>query len=256
MQHPAGLRRVKALIGDDRCHVEQRRGTHDEAREYCLKRETRDPNYDPFELGEPPINQGKRQDLTACKDLILAGVSEADLATEYFGTWCQHRQAFREFRELIARRDRLQQPAFQKKTVVWIYGPTKTGKTSKAHSDLERLYGREGYYVLSPSNYKNTWFDGLQPSDKGILIEELAPGVISMNLFLRLTDGRDIQVESKRGRIASMVDTIYITSNFHPDEIYPPHKYPRQHPAMMRRISSLLFMDDWSRDSCPMPQRQ
>ena len=55
---------MKKLIPE--AHWEVRKGTHKQARSYCMKTDTRKPDTSPFEAGEPPA-RGKRNDLEEFK---------------------------------------------------------------------------------------------------------------------------------------------------------------------------------------------
>lgn len=54
------LQQVKRLPGLSRAHLELRRGSHEQAREYCSK------DGDVFEAGVAPSGQGVRNDLKVC----------------------------------------------------------------------------------------------------------------------------------------------------------------------------------------------
>eukprot|EP01050_Picozoa_sp_SAG11_P009633 SAG11_NODE_920_length_6544_cov_10.456323_4_plen_184_part_00 len=66
----ARLAGMKKIIPE--AHWERRKGTHEQARSYCTKKDTRVG--EPFEGGEQPkARQGKRSDLEAFKDSVKEG---------------------------------------------------------------------------------------------------------------------------------------------------------------------------------------
>jgi len=63
-------------------HWERRLGTHQEAKAYCSKLESRAQNTTPIEFGEEP-SPGRRSDIALCRDALLAGISEVDLLNDH-----------------------------------------------------------------------------------------------------------------------------------------------------------------------------
>lgn len=68
---------VKKLLGDNSIHLEKRRGTRDEARNYCIKDETRVSG--PFEFGNWISGQGCRTDLIKLVSDIESGKTDYEL---------------------------------------------------------------------------------------------------------------------------------------------------------------------------------
>lgn len=65
---------VKTVIGDDSAHIEKRKGTRDQARDYCMKLETRSEGTQPIELGDWKTGgQGSRNDLRKMAELLFTG---------------------------------------------------------------------------------------------------------------------------------------------------------------------------------------
>ena len=54
-------------------HIEIRRGTRQEARQYCMKEESRAQGHEPVEIGDWISGQGKRSDIHSASDAILQG---------------------------------------------------------------------------------------------------------------------------------------------------------------------------------------
>lgn len=77
-QRKITLNTVKELFDDDTLHVEKRRGTRQEAREYCMKEDTRVEPY--VQVGRwRETNQGQRRDLERDIKLIEEGASMLDM---------------------------------------------------------------------------------------------------------------------------------------------------------------------------------
>jgi len=69
--------------------TEKAKGTHEEARDYCIDENKRAPNTTPVEIGEITAHggiqgKGRRNDLNAVKDAIEAGMNLSDLQSTFF----------------------------------------------------------------------------------------------------------------------------------------------------------------------------
>lgn len=79
LQRKRSLGFVRGLV---EAHWERRQGTHEEAKAYCSKLDTRKAGSTPTEYGEEP-RPGRRNDISLCKDAVLAGISEVDLLNDH-----------------------------------------------------------------------------------------------------------------------------------------------------------------------------
>lgn len=64
------MKKIKDLCGDNAMHLEPRQGTREQARSYCMKKDTQVD--EPVEFGTWEVSPGKRLDLTEARALILA----------------------------------------------------------------------------------------------------------------------------------------------------------------------------------------
>jgi len=70
-------------------HFERRRGTAEQARDYCMKEDSREEG--PFEHGVyVPSQQGQRNDLEQVRDAIMSGASKRQIYLEYPGVAARH----------------------------------------------------------------------------------------------------------------------------------------------------------------------
>lgn len=183
-----------------RAHLEIRHGSRTQARDYCHKE---DPK--PFEYGIwKPDKQGMRNDLVAVKRKIDEGVSEEVIADEHFNTWCRNYRAFERYRNLKNKK------RCTEKKVIWIYGPTGTGKSKKAMD-------------LAPDAYwkppETKWFDGYA-GESTVILDDFRPSWFSFSYLLRLLDRYPMSVENKGGSVPWVPTTIIVTCPSHPDELY------------------------------------
>jgi len=227
------LTQVKRLHPDlERAHFEPRRGSRQEAREYCDKEESRCTSQTLESLNRASWNiqqevgtwrttcQGARRDLDLVKQLISDGTDEATIADQHFGDWVRYYRAFREYRRVIT-------PNRSWKTEVHVlYGPTGTGKSKFA------LEQHPGAYWKQRSN----WWDGYDGNECVVLDEFY--GWIAFDLLLRLLDRYPLLVETKGGQTQFMAKTIVITTNKRPDQWYKNAYFP----ALERRVEKWHYL--------------
>jgi len=100
-KEPLTFGSVRNLFGN-KCHLEGRKGTRDEARAYCMKDDTRMPGTEPIEIGEWVVerdqpNRGKRNDLNEARTrlenheswaAVLHDTEITDIVARH-GKWCR-----------------------------------------------------------------------------------------------------------------------------------------------------------------------
>jgi len=192
-------------------HWEGRLGTHEQAKEYSRKQDTRIAG--PWETGQedPKLgSQGKRNDLMALKRKLDSGKTEAEIAQdeESFPTWAKFHKIIPRYRILTGKqRD---WPVFTQ--VIW--GAPGLGKTRKARD----LAGCDAFWLSRPAG-QTVWFDGYIGQET-IVIDEFY-GWISFDLLCRLLDRYPLNVETKGGSTPMTARKVIITSNVAPLAWYP-----------------------------------
>lgn len=202
-------------------HFEKRRGTREQARDYCKKEEGR--LVDPVEYGTWIGGQGSRTDVTALKATIDNGASMKDI-------WDQHPLEFLKFNKGIVHATMLNRPKRTWATeVILLIGPTNTGKTRYAYDHEIDLYKK------SPDK----WWDGYD-GQKAILIDDFY-GWLSYHYMLQLLDRYPLNLEYKGGTTPILAERIYITSNKLPADWY---KTIDNIDALLRRITKFYFVPE------------
>ena len=201
--HAKSFQSVVKLLNNNRIHLEAAKGSPQQNRTYCSK----DGEF--TEYGSIPV-QGRRTDLTEIQGLLDSGVSEVRLAQEYFSRWCQYRRSFTAYRELRQRVER-----HWKTNVVWIYGPTGTGKTFRAVRESRELSQAEPWIAFDNSG---TWFDGYS-GQKCVIFDDFR-GECPLAFLLRLLDRYPMQVPIKGGSVNWQPRIVFITSNVSPRDAY------------------------------------
>lgn len=245
---PRAFEAVARGLGEPRAHLERAKGTAAQNRTYCSKEGSFE------EFGEVP-RQGRRTDLDEIRSRIENGTTEFDIAKEHFSAWCQYRRSFERFRVLME-----SSPRSWKTLVVWIYGPTGTGKTRLAHSQshpllesklrysLERYCGDElaslypAYTLVDPAFQ---WVDGYRAHGR-VLIDDYR-GEASLATLLRVFDRYPMQLPVKGGFVEWSPKIIFVTSNWTPRECYRNIAQDELRP-LYRRIDFLFELDTELKD--------
>ena len=117
---------VKNLIGTNAVHIAKARGTEEQNRNYCTKEDTRQA---------PPVEQGtfqgsanrkgNRSDLADCTDMLNKGASLKEVALAHPEDFVRYGQGLQRYQQTVAPKAAKVRINFN----VWIYGPTRIGKT-------------------------------------------------------------------------------------------------------------------------------
>lgn len=180
-------------------HIEGRLGTRAQASEYCKK----DGDFIEFGKFTP---SGKRTDLDQVRDALDSGSNTFDIAQDYFGPWCKYRKSFEEYANMVGANE-MRDPL----EVLVYFGSAGTGKTYKAVTE------NKDYFILSPGNSSNVWFDGYYGQDV-LIIDDYDGDWIKYRPLLRILDRYPYALEVKGSRRYAKWRKVIITTNIHPRE--------------------------------------
>lgn len=191
------------------------------------------------EYGDIPIErQGARNDLADLYDEILSGKTNAEIMRdnpEYMFNMDKIERA----RQII--RDDLYKNTFRQLEVIYIFGPTGTGKT---RSIMEK-YGYENVYRVT--NYDHP-FDGYKGQDV-IILEEFRSS-LKIQDTLNYLDGYPLELPCRYANKVACYTKVYIVTNIDLAEQY--ESIQKEHPetwqAFLRRINKVMI---FSKDNEP-----
>lgn len=172
-----GAKRI--IGGGDECHLEPRRGTRPEARDYCRK----DGKF---------TEHGQFEGLTK-EQLFRQPIEFLKENNPEF--YCRYHKGLE---KLQPKGDK-----WRNVEVTHISGETGTGKT-------RQVMEMDDVYKIDPP-YR--WFDGYE-GESILLIDDYKKGVIERGLFLNLLDGYRLRLETKGSHTWALWKKVYITSNY------------------------------------------
>ncbi len=203
--------RRNALSGRFGCnpHLEKRRGTHTQGKEYCNKEETRIDG--PFVYGDDngiPETQGARSDLVEVKRKLDSGASMKSIADDHFSDYIRYHKSFRAYKRLKAVHRNWEME------VIVLFGLTGTGKTKFVYDN----YGDSLYSVPDAKSSGTYWDD--YDGEYTVLIDEMYGKRFSHGVLLRLLDRYQVTVPVHGSSVNFSSHRIVMTSNVHPREWY------------------------------------
>jgi len=228
------FKKCKELLGG-RAHVELRKGSRDQAREYCMK----DKDFQEVGVWEGG-GQGRRADLSPLEGLMKT-VEEAprdvlSMMRSAPEDYSKHMKFLAQYNSAI---EREATKKFRHLTVEVIWGKPGFGKSGiareKANFDIYSSISNNPMFMFNDYN-----------GEPALLIDDFYGKTIDHDELLKILDGYQYQVNVKYVHRYTHWTKVFITSNSHPDEWYR-GKYPdgiwpngvRDATALGRRITAI-----------------
>nr|QNJ57241.1 replication protein [Cressdnaviricota sp.] len=218
-------------------HLEPRRGTQEQAVQYCLKEEVDKVVY---QWGTPKASRsraaaaGKNKLLPFKEQLLEEGLASVSNDPDCTFHLLKHAQAFLSINETP--RDRT-----VPLTVYWLWGPTGTGKTHRAYTECE-----EANVVPYIKSSGTKWFDGYD-GESHVIFDDLRDSWFEFSFLLKLLDVYPHRVECKGGSRQWKPEVIFITAPKPPSEMYLTMQLSDKYDSiqqLLRRVSSVIHMND------------
>lgn len=218
---------VQACIGEATAHCEGRRGTAEQARDYCKKADTAVPGT----YWEGGALRGARTNhMDEIKAALDQGADVLSLMRDHFAAWTRCEKSCDRY---IQARDALRASTWTPAKVELHWGATGTGKTRWAMDYINLHYG--GVCYRKPSG---PWWDGY--SRQEVVLFDDFDGTIPIDTLLQVLDGygRGVLVPIKGSHINCWARTFLFTSNKSIDEWYP-HASLEQRAGLKRRFTTV-----------------
>lgn len=222
------MKQVKTILGT-RVHLEVRKGTAQQARDYCMKEEGRVSG--PWEEGKY-LGRGRRTDLENIAQKLRKRKLE-EVAEEEPGMYIRYHRGLKALKTVYNKTERGN--GWIKPEIHVFWGDTGAGKTKDAYQMDPDLY------CLTIPTGGIVWFDGYD-NHETILIDEFY-GQIKYSFMLRLLDGYPMDVQYKGGFLRLNHKRIIITSNEEPSEWY---KNVEKQDALHRRLREFATIKYYS----------
>lgn len=194
-----------------------------------------------FESGECPEdgkeNQGNRNDITTMIALVQDGASNMEIV-QAVPSMALHIPAIEQYRQTYWEE---QGKEYRQMTVWYIYGKTRTGKTSY-------VYGaHDASEIYSVIDYKgNGIWDGYDTARTRILLLDEYRSALPFSLILAICDGQPLTLNCRYANRVCLHHTVYIISNISLLEQYPniQREEPESWQAFLARIHKVRHYYD------------
>lgn len=210
---------ITALPG---IHLEERRGSRDQARTYCMKEETRAGPM--VEFGDYGTSSpGSRTDLSELRDVIKSGKSEQFIFENYTSSYLRYQRSIcRAMNFYLPKRNWTTQ-------LTMVLGPPGTGKTSLIHRLYPKAYWKS----------HNKWWDGYQA--ESVVVMDEFNGFIPVSQMNILTGcATPLLVQVKGGFVPYVARLVIIITNVGLSTIWDWSNIRSPKEAILRRITELV----------------
>jgi len=239
---------VGRLLGDEAAHLELRRGSAQQAADYCRKRDSRKQGTEPYEWGEiskPAVNQ-----MDQVARAVRNGASVSEIADEYSSAFIRYGRGILALKGITDARI----PATYKPVKVWVlHGPTGTGKTRFVYEHAHRFH--KGIYYPKTFSHNASWWENYV--DQSLVVIDDFNGECPIHELLQLFGGYGHnQAWPVKGASVRVVATEFIvTSNKSPDEWWPLCN-PEHLAALKRRFTKVYDLSVTSIDTITTQVKQ
>src|SRR5690554_1300127 len=195
---PVRFEKMKKLF--PKAHIEKRRGTRKQARNYCMKEDSRVGQV--IEIGEWVDNQGKRTDLDNITDMIFAGENEESIMYAYPK---QYLLFEKHINKMINKQKEIKyKKEYRDIKCIYINGPSGVGKSTY----LLEKYGLDKVYRIT--DYKHP-FDNYNYED--VIAFEEFHGQIKITDMLNYLDNKPCILPCRYNNKVAGYNIVFILTN-------------------------------------------
>jgi len=216
-------------------HIEQRKGSKTQARDYCQKDDTRMDGHQKYEYGEF-IESGQRADLAEIMDDIEQGFDEVELSRKHHGRYARHQNWADRYKQIIVSKKFGKMRRLDLE-VTYIYGKAGVGKTRHVMDK----YGDENVYRIT--DYDGNLFDNYNNED--VIIFEEFRGQVRIDIMLNYLDVYPLRLPARYNNKIACYTKAFIITNLPLSGQY--QKIQAEHPetwqAFLRRIHKVYNFD-------------
>lgn len=199
-------------------HIEKRKGTAQQAADYCKK-----DNTDIHEDGTIS-QQGKRNDIDTVRNQLKGdGNLRTVVETASSGQSVRFAEIYLKYHE---------KQRYFKPTVTWLFGAAGTGKTRRAMDDAVAKGFADDIHTQTESS---KWWDGYD-GHKVVIMDDIRDSFCSYVRMLNLLDRYPCRIECKGGSRQLLAQHMYITSNVAPELLWATTEEKHQ---LLRRIDNI-----------------
>jgi len=211
-------------------HLELRRGTIEQAIEYCTRESKRDTAAfaEIVEFGVRPVGAGSRTDIRSVLELVKQNKSIRQIIDE-------HPEAYFRYAKGIDRAKFVYQNARDFKTEIrWYYGGTGTGKSRLAFEEA----GATAYWKAGGTK----WWDGYE-GQEFVIIDDYRCDLCPFHVLLRLFDRYPCSVEGKGCSMQFNSKVIIVTAPHKPENMWK-NRSTEDINQLLRRIETIRLFGE------------